>query len=36
MVDESGKESVNTVKERLASAIVKRNELPKTAGMSFQ
>jgi len=28
MVDESGKESVNTVKERLASAIVKRNELP--------
>ena len=28
MVDESGKESVNTVKERLARAIVKRNELP--------
>ncbi|MEW6520547.1 MAG: diguanylate cyclase [Thermodesulfobacteriota bacterium] len=28
MVDESGKESVKTVKERLANAIVRRNELP--------
>ncbi|MBU0967010.1 MAG: diguanylate cyclase [Proteobacteria bacterium] len=28
MVDESGKENVNTVKERLAKAIVQRNELP--------